>query len=137
MAQHTIEVSQNFSKPVEEIYAWLSNHNNLGKLFMAPVKRIQDGADEINGVGSIRRIGPWPVGVQETVTAAEPNRSIDYRITRFGGPVRNHRGHLDFKTTTKGSRVEWTIEFDSYPVIGTVLETVLSTVVSRGLKRNA
>ena len=137
MAQHTIEISQNFSKPVEEIYDWLSNHNNLGKLFMASVKRIQDGADELNGVGSIRRIGPWPVGVQETVTAAEPNRSIDYRITRFGGPVRNHRGHLDFTSTSKGSRVEWTIEFDSYPVIGIVLETVLSTLVSRGLKRNA
>ncbi len=137
MTQHRVQISQDFSRPVDEVYAWLANHDNLGKLFMAPVKRIHDGTNDINGVGSIRRIGPWPVGIQETVTAAEPNQSIDYRITRFGGPVRNHRGRLDFSDTGQGSRVDWTIEFESFPVVGTVLESVLSTIISRGLKRNA
>ena len=137
MAQHRVRVSQDFNKPVEEVYSWLSNHENLGPLFLLPVTRIKNGKTDINGVGSVRRLGPPPFGIQETIIAAETNKSIDYIITRFGGPVRNHGGRLDFTETSTGSRVDWNIEFDSFPVIGPVLETVLTQAISRGLLKNA
>lgn len=137
MAHHKIEISQEFNKPVADVYAWLSDHEQLGAIFNAPVSRIKPGTNDLNGVGSVRRIGPAPIGIQETVIDAEENKSIDYIITKFGGPVKNHKGRLDFSETQSGSRVDWVIHFDSFPVIGPILEKVLTQAISRGLSKNA
>ena len=61
MTQHRIDVLQEFSKPVEEIFSYLSDHNNLSKVFGIPVKRIKDGDGEVNGVGSVRALGFAPL----------------------------------------------------------------------------
>ena len=136
MSQHRIVVSHLFSQPVDEVYALLSDHNRLSKLFLIPVRRIQDGQDTPNGVGSVRRLGLGPVAVEETVTAAEPNAFIEYRITRNGGPIQNHQGRVDFIPQADGTEVTWTIEFEApAAVIGTGIRAVLENGVRQGLKR--
>lgn len=137
MPHQKIVIKQTFNQPVNEIYAHLSDHNRLGSVLRAPVKRIEDGQDSPNGVGSVRRVGPAILGLQETVTAARPDRSIEYRISKGGAPLKNHRGQLDFSEAGQGSRVTWTIEFDAPPVVGGVIAKVLDGVISSGLKRIA
>ena len=135
MTQHRIDVLQEFSKPVEEIFSYLSDHNNLSKVFGIPVKRIKDGDGDVNGVGSVRALGFAPLATEETVTAMVPNQSIEYVITKNGGPIMNHHGQLVFSKTARGSRVEWIINFESLPVIGFGVQKVLELGITRGLKK--
>ncbi len=138
MSLQKIQLIQDSRKPVEQLFAALADHNRLGKVFGIPVRRVRDGQGDVNGVGSVRALGIAPLTVEETVTALEPNRSIDYRITKGGGPVRNHRGQLRFSSFPTGSRVAWTIEFDSpLPLVGPAVKFVLGQGIRLGLKRIA
>lgn len=135
MARQHIEITQEFDLPVERVFNALADHNNLSNVFGIPVKRIQDGHDDVNGVGSVRALGIGPLATQETIVAVEPNVSIDYEITKYGGPIMNHQGRIDFARTGRGSRVTWSISFDSFPVVGPAIAKVLETAVGRGLKK--
>lgn len=115
MTQQVVTISQDFKTNADAVFAVLSDHNRLSEVFGVPVKRIKDGADSPNGVGSIRRMGPGPIGTQETVTAIDPGKSIDYIISRFGGPIVNHQGRLTFAEHSNGTTVNWVIKFDTVP----------------------
>jgi uncharacterized protein YndB with AHSA1/START domain len=135
MAQQRIEITQDFSLPVERVFKALADHNNLSNVFGIPVKRIHDGVGDVNGVGSVRALGFAPLATEETIVDVEPNVSIDYEITKNGGPLRNHHGRIDFEKTGRGSRVTWVITFDSFPVVGPVVNKVLTTAITRGLRK--
>ena len=130
-----IEIDQDFSLPVERIYAYLSEHENLGPLFGAKVARVRDGDTERNGTGSIRqlRVGILPP-FEETVTDAVPNQKIDYRITK-GSPLRNHRGSMTFTSTGSGSHLNYVIEFGAaVPGLDRLIKPVLEGNIRKGLK---
>jgi hypothetical protein len=133
MAHHTVEVVYASVRPVQELFVELADHDRLRRVFGIPVRRIRDGEGDLNGVGSVRRLGVGPLGFEETVTAIEPHRSIEYRITRGAGPVRNHRGRLEFSSVGTGSRVIWTIDYDTLPIVGKLLQAVLAGAIKRGL----
>ncbi len=136
MAKYRLEVTQDYKLPVSTVFKKLSDHNQLGKVLGIPVKRVVDGRSDINGVGSVRRMGLWPVTVEESVIGVVPNQSIDYRISKGGAPLKNHSGKLIFIETGKGARVLWQINFDSsLPVVGAVVKQVLTQGLRLGLKR--
>jgi hypothetical protein len=138
MSQQKIEIVQDSGKAVDAIFSALADHNGLGKVFGVPVRRVRDGAGDLNGVGSVRRIGVGPLSVEETVTALSENRSIDYRISKGGGPMRNHSGQIKFSGSSRGSRVVWTIQFDTVPaLLGPALKLGLGQIIRLGLKRIA
>lgn len=138
MAQQRIDVMQEFGKPVEDVFAYLADHNNLTKVFGIPVKRVRNGQGDANGVGSVRSLGFAPLAVEETVVGMVPNQSIDYEITRGGGPVKNHHGRLTFTKTASGSRVQWSITFESpLPLVGPVVRQVLKQGLTAGLRKIA
>jgi uncharacterized protein YndB with AHSA1/START domain len=127
--QHVI-VERDFSLPPERVFAYLAEHENLGPLFGAKVKRLRDGTDgERNGVGSVRRlkVGPGPP-FEETVTEVVPNELIRYRITK-GSPLRDHEGEMRFSAQGEGTHLRYEISF------GAVLPG-LDRVIAAGLKRN-
>jgi hypothetical protein len=134
MTAQRIQITQESSLPVERNFAFLADHNQLSKLFGIPVKRIKDGIGDVNGVGSVRALGVSPLTTEETVVGLEPNTSIDYEITKGGGPLRKHHGRIDFVKTPQGSRVTWTITFESLPVVGSVVRKVLEIAIGRGLR---
>ncbi len=136
MSQQHIHMTQSFSAPVESVFDALANHDGLGSILGIPVKRLQSGTDDVNGVGSVRSIGPGPFATQETVTVFEPGNRIGYRITRFGGPIVNHRGELRFAATGNGCTLTWDIHFDTKPAfLGSLLHKVLKGAISRGLSK--
>jgi uncharacterized protein YndB with AHSA1/START domain len=134
-----LEISQSFTAPVERVYAHLAHHENLAEVFGAPITRVRDGDTEPDGVGSVREIKqPVVPPVQETVTAAVPNERIEYRITKNGSPLKDHRAVMLFRPEGTGSRLDWTIEFGStFPGAGAVVGAMLRSTIRKGLKKLA
>lgn len=135
MPRYTVDVTQDYRLPVTTVFSALSDHNRLSRVLGIPVKRVVNGRADINGEGSVRRMGLWPLTVEETVHDVVTNRSIHYRISKGGAPLRNHTGDLRFSDTGSGSRVNWTIRFDAPPVLGAVVQQVLTQGLRLGLKR--
>ncbi|PWR19213.1 MxaD family protein [Zavarzinia compransoris] len=122
--------------PVAELYALLSEHENLSKVFApAVVTRLRDGDTVRNGVGSVRRL-KMPVGApfEETVTQAVENELIEYRITS-GSPLKNHLGTMRFSARPGGgSHLDYTIVFEGrVPFIGGLVRLLLDRGIRRGL----
>ena len=134
-----VEITQDFPQPVEELFAYLSEHENLGPLFGAKIKRLSDGTDGTrNGVGAARelRVGPLP-GFVETNTEVIPNELIRYRITR-GGILNDHEGVMRFSRQGSGSRLVYTIVFDGkLPGIGPAVKLMLTRNISAALRKYA
>jgi uncharacterized protein YndB with AHSA1/START domain len=131
-----IEITQDFSLPVERVYAYLAEHENLQPIFGARITRVGDGHASRNGAGSVRRlrIGPGP-SFDETVVEAVENALIVYRISR-GSPLRDHEGTMEFTSTGSGSRLRYVIEFGAVvPGLDRVVKVGLERAVRRGLKQ--
>lgn len=139
MASQHIEVVQAFPFSVDKLYAFLSDHEKLVAIFPAKIKRVRDGQGSVNGVGSVRRLGlPGGLTLEETVTKAEENTLIEYTITKGGWPVKNHYGVMRFYPYEGGSRLHYTIDFDSaLPGTGWVVKKALETPIRQGLKKLA
>ena len=133
---YTVHVERTVPLPPAQAFAALADHNRLGDLLGGPVKRIRDGEDDVNGVGSVRRILKGPLAFEETVTRFEPGQVIEYRITR-GSPLRNHQGRLDFAASgDEATQVTWHVEFDSaVPLLGGLISKVLNKLFSGGLEK--
>lgn len=139
MAQQRIEVVQAFPFSVEKLYAFLSDHENLGVIFPAKIKRVRDGQGSLNGVGSVRRLNLAPgLALEETVTKTEENQLIEYTITKGGWPVKDHYGVMKFYPYEGGSRLHYTITLDSaVPGTGWIIKKALETPIRVGLKKLA
>jgi uncharacterized protein YndB with AHSA1/START domain len=134
--QH-VHVTHDFSAPVERVFAYLSEHENLGPLFGVRIVRVCDGETDRNGVGSCRRLsfqGLLPF--DETVTGIVPNERITYRITK-GSPMRGHEGNMVFSTMPSGgTHLDYRIRFGSaVPGLALIVKTVLTGSIARGLTK--
>ena len=129
-----IEIDQDFDKPVERVYAYLAEHENLGPIFGAKVTRVKDGTTERNGVGSVRslRIAVLPP-FEETVTQAVPNELVAYRITK-GSPLRGHHGEMHFEPRGTGTHLRYVIEFGAVvPGLDRIVKLGLERAIRKGL----
>lgn len=144
MAKNYIQMNVAFNAPVATVFAELSDHEKMGAVLGANIKRVKDGKDSINGVGSVRRISlaplPLPLTcIEETVTGFEPGKLIEYTVSK-GGPLKNHLGRLVFSESNGKTHLHYTIQFDmkvGIPFTGFLLKTVLEKVVSSGLHKLA
>lgn len=137
-AMERVYVEQDFSRPVEQVFAYLSEHENLEPLFGAKIKRLRDGDDGTrNGVGSARslKVGPLPP-FTETTTEVVPNELIRYRITE-GGVLRDHEGVMRFSSRPDGgSHLAYEIRFRGMlPGLGKLVKLGLDRNIRAGLKK--
>jgi Polyketide cyclase / dehydrase and lipid transport len=134
-----VQVVQYFPQPVDELFAYLSEQENLEPLFGAKIKRLSDGSDGTrNGAGASRelKVGPLP-GFVETNVEVVPNELVRYRITR-GGILKDHEGVMRFSSNGTGSRLDYTIDFDGKaPGIGPVVKAILTRNITQALRRYA
>lgn len=111
----TVTMSQEFNAPVEEIFNYLSDHENFGILLKANIKRIKDApGDNVNGLGSVRSIGVGPLTIlEETIVTFEPNTLLEYQITN-NVPVNYHKGRLEFTALGKNKcSLFYTVDMES------------------------
>lgn len=137
MATYTIEIDETFDVPRDRVFALFADHNRIGKLLGAPVKRIRDSDQaDPNGVGSVRKIGFGPIGLKETVITFEPGLLIEYTISSMS-PVRNHLGRISFEDAAEGrTRIQYTISFeDIVPYTGKLVSSALDQGIRKGIRR--
>jgi uncharacterized protein YndB with AHSA1/START domain len=139
MRMQHVHVTHDFSAPVERVFAYLSEHENLGPLFGVRIVRKCDGTDgERNGVGSCRTLSFYGLlPFDETVTAVIPNERITYRITK-GSPMRGHEGNMAFSAGSggDGTHLDYRIRFGSpVPGLAFIVKTVLTRSIARGLAK--
>ncbi|MDO6441015.1 SRPBCC family protein [Marinobacter sp. 2_MG-2023] len=137
MATHTFEIDETFNIPRSRVFALFADHHRFGKLLGAPVKRIKDSNQaDPNGLGSVRKLGIGPVGLEETITCFEPDLLIEYTITSFS-PIRNHLGRIRFEDTPEGlTRVRYRISFDDLvPFTGRLVSAALENAIRRGVRQ--
>jgi hypothetical protein len=137
MTVQKIEINMEFKRPVGELFALLSDHEKMGPILGANVKRTRDGRDSLNGLDSVRtlNVGLLP-SFDETVIAFEKDKLVEYKITR-GSPLKNHKGVMQFSPSgSGGSKLHYTIEFESkIPLLGPVVRVGLENSIRRGLKK--
>jgi uncharacterized protein YndB with AHSA1/START domain len=140
MSSQFIQMNVEFNAPVAEIFGTLSDHESMGTILNANVKRVKDGQGDVNGVGSIRRITPLPfAGFEETVTAFEPNKLVEYTVTK-GSPIKNHLGRMVFSEHDGKTKLHYTIQFEPkvpIPFSGLIIKTALEKVLLSGLHKLA
>lgn len=132
-----IEINQSFPFPVEKLFDFLSDHENLELVFFpAKIKRVKEGSDSPNGVGSTRRMRILVAPpFEETVTEVVPNELIEYKISK-GSPLKNHKGTMRFSKDGEGSKLHYVIEFEGkLPLIGPIVKVGLDQGIRRGLKK--
>lgn len=135
-----INIVQAFQAPVTEVFARLADHEEFGRIVGAPNQRIREGDKEVNGVGSIRRIQVKPLpAFEETVTAFEPDRLIEYCVSR-GSPIKDHRGRMRFSEQDGVTTLTYDIEFNaklSLPLWPRLLCAAIERPIRQGLARMA
>ncbi|WP_166268934.1 SRPBCC family protein [Marinobacter caseinilyticus] len=137
MATYIIEIEDTFSIPREKVFALFADHKRFGELLGAPVKRIKDSDQaDPNGIGSVRKIGIGPIGLEETVIGFDPDSLIEYTITSLS-PLRNHMGRIRFADTADGqTQVRYTITFeDIIPFTGKLIHAALENGIRKGIRR--
>lgn len=139
MAMQKIEINQDFPQPVNELFSYLAEHENLALLFApAKVTRVRDGKDSRNGEGSARLLKiPLAPVIEETNTRVIDNEHIEYRITNKT-PLKNHLGVMEFSAKGAGSHLHYTIVFESrIPLAGPLVRGILGSTIRKGLKKLA
>lgn len=136
MTRQRIEISEEFDAPVQHVFRFFSEHENLASLFKpASVRRISDGEAARNGVGSAREMRvPGAPPFVETVTGYQENRLIEYRITR-GSPLRDHLGVMRFvPIDDQRTYFHYVITFGGkVPFVAPIIRHVLEKSVRRGI----
>jgi len=136
MAKQQIVITQSFNAPIDTVFAALTDHNNFGKVVKATIRRIKDSDSEnVNGVGSIRRITPLPFShFEETVVTFETNQLMEYVVSK-GSPIKNHKGRMEFSEENGKTQLRYTIDFEpKIPFLGKVLKGLIEGPLVKGLK---
>ena len=136
MAIQKVEIIKEFGFSVEKLYSFLAEHENLEKIFpLTSIKRVSDGIESRNGVGSSRKIRVlFGFPFIETITFVIENKVIEYRITK-GSPLKNHIGKMEFSTLPGGGcKLHYTIEFEGkFLLIGEIVKILLDRGIRDGL----
>ncbi len=113
----------------------------MGRLFGMPMKRIKDadpaGPGGVNGLGSVRSLGIFPLTFEETITVFELDRLIEYKITK-GGPLKHHLGRIEFSEQDGRTRVKFSMELEpilDLPGVSMVAKLGMREAVAGGLRR--
>jgi uncharacterized protein YndB with AHSA1/START domain len=133
-----VEFDRDFDQPVDRVFRYLAEHENLGPLFGATVTRVRDGDTSRNGEGSVRRlrIAVLPT-FEESITVYEPDERIEYRITR-GSPLRGHHGSMVFRPHGDGCHLHYVIRFGAVvPGLDRLVAATLRRSIARGLDQVA
>ena len=137
MATYTIEINETLDVPRSRVFALFADHSRFGQLLGVPVKRVKDSDQaDPNGIGSVRKIGIGPIGLEETILSFEPDSLIEYTISSLS-PIKNHFGRIRFEDTPEGlTQVSYTIRFDDIvPFTGKMVSNTLEQGIRRGIKR--
>ncbi|HEY1077851.1 MAG TPA: SRPBCC family protein [Fontimonas sp.] len=125
MALQQIQNHATVHAPVDAVFAFFADHEKFVTLLGARCRRVKDGEDDPNGLGSVRRFASGPLAFEETIVTFKRNQQIEYAITR-GSPVKNHRGTINFKSVDGATVIDYSIRLEGkLPLIGPIVAAAL------------
>ena len=136
LGKQRVEYNQYFAAPIEQVYAFMLDHDQFGRIWPGAIRRIKDApaGDNPNGLGSIREITIGPMKFEETITNCEPHSVIEYQVTR-GGPIKNHLGRMEFSEKNGGTQLHYVIRFDGrIPCTGKLIARSLISDWNKGIQ---
>ncbi len=136
MSQHQLHFAIQVMAPIDQVFSFLSDHQNFVSLFGDHCQRVHDGVDEVDGIGSVRRIGSGLLAFEETITRFDRPHAIEYVISQ-GSPLKNHRGQVRLMPTQDGAATtfDYRIEFEGkFPLIGALVVYLLKWKWKRNSK---
>jgi uncharacterized protein YndB with AHSA1/START domain len=140
MKIHHIKMYQEYNAPIEKVFEAFGDHANMGKILGQKITRIVDSKDanNINGVGSVRKIHIPLFGFEETIRKCEKPNRIEYQISK-GSPLSHHYGTMIFTSLPNGkTSLDYSIELGSkLPLMGVILQNALNTLIGGSIKKYA
>lgn len=135
----TVHITQEFNAPQQEIFDYLSDHNNFGSILNANITRIKDAdGKNPNGLGSVRSIKLGLELLQETIVTFDSPNLIEYKITN-NVPVKYHLGTLEFSSPSENKTLlNYTIQMESkFGFLDPLILFGIKTTIVNGLKKLA
>ena len=141
MGMQHIVIKQLFNAPVDTIFSILTDHEAFGRIISAKMKRVVDaGGENKNGLGSVRRITLLPgFSFEESVVTFEPNRLMEYRITK-GSPIKNHLGRMEFTQDQGKTCLTYTVDYEPkqpFSLLGSLIKLAIAKPMVKGLSKFA
>ena len=118
----TFEVNKTTSAPVATVFRLVAdggNWSSWAKPIVVSSSWVRQGDPAPGGVGAIRKLGMWPVFVQEETVEYEQDRRHVYKLVGPRQPVNDYRGEVVLTPTASGgTEILWSGSF-SEKVSGT------------------
>lgn len=122
MGVQSIEIQRQVPATREAVWSLLTDSRRIASWagFKEVVLR-QEGDPPPGGLGAIRVIRGGGFAIEEEITAFDPPRVLEVRLTA-GLPIRDHRAAVLLEALDGGTRVTWTARFQSrVPLLGSLI----------------
>lgn len=120
-----VKVERVINKPIEEVFEAISDHANYQRFpGVSYSALLEEGTDERNGKGALRRIHGGPVKFDERITEFERPTKMAYLI-EHSSPVnmRHDRGEITLTAQGDKTHVLWESEGHlEVPILGNWLD---------------
>jgi uncharacterized protein YndB with AHSA1/START domain len=121
--------------PVQAVWDLYTDHVSWTRWAgLGTVRLAREGVPAPNGVGCVRAITSFGVGVEEEVLSFDPPSRMTYRVIRGGIPMRDHFGEVRFEPHPRGTRVLWRCQFESsIPGLGGLFQFFITRLFRNAL----
>ncbi|OVF05402.1 Polyketide cyclase / dehydrase and lipid transport [Mycobacterium avium subsp. paratuberculosis] len=111
----SFEVTRTSSAPAATLFRLVAdgaNWSRWAKPIVLHSSWARQGDPAPGGVGAIRKVGLWPVLVQEETTEYEPDRRHAYKLMGPPSPAKDYTGEVVFTPNPAGGTdIRWTGSF--------------------------
>ena len=105
----SIHVERTINKPIEEVFAILSDHANYAQFKAIEQSNLLiKGKQETNGLGAVREIISGGSNLHEEIVAYEPPYKLGYKVVKSKPLPYNHQlGEITLKDKDGKTHVTW------------------------------
>lgn len=130
-----VEVEAIVAAPVQAVWDLYTDHVSWTRWAgMGTVRLAREGIPPPNGVGCIRVISSFGIGVEEEVLSFDAPFRMTYRVVRGGIPMRDHFGEVRFEPHQRGTRIVWRCQFESrIPGLGGLFQALITRLFRNAL----
>jgi uncharacterized protein YndB with AHSA1/START domain len=130
----SFEITRTSSAPAATLFRLVAdgaNWSRWAKPIVLHSSWARQGDPAPGGVGAIRKVGLWPVLVQEETVEYEQDRRHAYKLVGPPSPAKDYFGEVVFTpTATGGTDIRWTGSFiEGVPGTGRVMRAAMGGAV--------
>lgn len=120
----SIKVERLINKPIAEVFNFLADHENYSQFpGIDKSELLEQGSDEKNGLGALRRVVLGAIKLEERITAFEKPNRLHYQIEKSSPlPFLHDRGEIQLLEEGSQTRVIWLSKGHiDIPIIGNLI----------------